>query len=89
MSSFIWFESETLYYWEGLETSGVWGGWCVEYVCGVGGGGGVVSLLSVRGSGFFFLIEAQTEQEMQIILDGRMHSDVMALQLELLVARTT
>lgn len=38
---------------------------------------------------FFFLIEAQTEQEMQIILDGRMHSDVMALQLELLVARTT
>lgn len=36
-----------------------------------------------------FLIEAQTEQEMQIILDGRMHSDVMTLQLELLVARTT
>lgn len=36
-----------------------------------------------------FLIEAQTEQEMQIILDGRMHSDVMVLQLELLVARTT
>lgn len=51
-------------------------------VCGEG-----VSFLFVRGPGL--LIEAQTEQEMQIILDGRMHSDVMALQLELLVARTT
>lgn len=48
-------------------------------------GGGLFFLYVVLG----FLIEAQTEQEMQIILDGRMHSDVMALQLEMLVARTT